>query len=106
MLRTGFVVLAVAWAAFSQDASRPAPATRPAPRLRLELSTRTPKVAPGEWLKFSAVLFNEGREPVTVVLPGDGSTEGGGRRSSDGTRRRRPEGVDAGTSTRSSPRKS
>ena len=76
MLRTGFVVLAAASAASSQDASRPALATRPAPELRLELSTSTPNLMLGDWLKFSAVLVNEGREPVTVVLPGDGSYAG------------------------------
>ena len=70
------MLLAVGWAASSQDTSRPAAATRPAPQLRLDLSTRSTKVAPGDWLKFSAVLVNEGREPVTVVLPGDGSTVG------------------------------
>ncbi|HEX3315018.1 MAG TPA: hypothetical protein VHR72_09015 [Gemmataceae bacterium] len=49
---------------------------QPPPKLRIELKTTTPKVGPGVPLLFTADLVNDGKTPVTVVLPGDGSESG------------------------------
>jgi hypothetical protein len=43
------------------------------PTLRVVLFTETPFIAPGTNPHFVAHLVNDGAEPVTIVLPGDGS---------------------------------
>ena len=44
--------------------------------LRIELHTDTPTIDSGKNPKLTAQLFNDGTEPITVVLPGDGSLHG------------------------------
>jgi len=51
----------------------PAAASAPEARMALELRADTPTVKAGEGPRFSVFLVNRGAEPVTVVLPGDGS---------------------------------
>ncbi len=50
---------------------------RPAePKLRIELLSETPVVNSGGSPRFVADLVNDGAEPITIVLPGDGSEWG------------------------------
>ncbi len=46
------------------------------PNLRIELLTETPVIASGTHARFVANLVNDGPEPITIVLPGDGSESG------------------------------
>jgi hypothetical protein len=77
--RSPFVAVMVALAAAPgcgcDDGPAPAGAAAPASeaRMALELRADTPRVKAGDDPQFTVTLVNRGAEPVTIVLPGDGS---------------------------------
>lgn len=70
-----FIVVAPLFAVGCAGDPEPDP-NAPPPRLKLELQAETPVITLGKTPKFVAHLVNEGDKPVTIVLPGDGSSMG------------------------------